>query len=109
MSKFGTMKNKGFHITFNNGLTISVQFGAGNYCSNKEESYNFSMNQDAVDSSTAEIAIWNDSGKWFAFNQDEKDDEFYYPDTVKGWVTPDEVGKIINKVRKAKSIEKLKL
>ena len=39
MSKFGTMKNKGFHITFNNGLTISVQFGAGNYCSNKEESY----------------------------------------------------------------------
>ena len=24
--------NKGFQLTFENGLTISVQFGSGNYC-----------------------------------------------------------------------------
>ena len=30
--KFKTCANKGFHITFNNGVTFSVKFGAGNYC-----------------------------------------------------------------------------
>jgi len=27
-------ENKGFHLTFQNGYTISVQFGRGNYCMN---------------------------------------------------------------------------
>ena len=26
---------KGFHMTFENGYTLSVQFGMGNYCSNR--------------------------------------------------------------------------
>lgn len=34
---FRTCDNKGFHITFPNGVTLSTQFGYGNYC----ENYNF--------------------------------------------------------------------
>ena len=28
-------QNKGFSLTFENNLTISVQFGYGNYCENR--------------------------------------------------------------------------
>jgi len=52
-------KKKGFHITFENGYTVSVQFGPGNYCDN----YNREI--DAEDeicgkegSLTAECAVW---------------------------------------------------
>lgn len=34
MSGFSTCDNKGFHINFPNGLTLSTQFGGGNYGSN---------------------------------------------------------------------------
>jgi len=34
MKKFRITHNKGFHITFPNGLTLSTQFGGGNYCEN---------------------------------------------------------------------------
>ena len=32
--KFNSTMRKGFHMTFANGLTASVQWGAGNYCDN---------------------------------------------------------------------------
>lgn len=67
----------GFQITFENGNTISVQFGFGNYCENRDESKS--------ECATAEIAIWNKDGKWYDFGSD----------TVKGWCTPDEVGQFI--------------
>lgn len=60
--------NNGFHITFKNGYTISVQFGKGNY-SDKGET-------------TAEIAAWGPDGKWMRLGEG---------DTVRGWCTPDEV------------------
>lgn len=31
---FKICEGKGFHITFANGFTVSVQFGPGNYCDN---------------------------------------------------------------------------
>ena len=34
MKKFVSTMRKGFRITFENGLTVSVQWGAGNYCDN---------------------------------------------------------------------------
>jgi hypothetical protein len=34
MSNFKSTENKGFQMTFENGWTISVQFGYGNYCDN---------------------------------------------------------------------------
>ena len=35
MKKFISTERKGFKMTFNNGLTISVQWGTINYCDNK--------------------------------------------------------------------------
>ena len=75
---------EGFTMTFDNKLTISVQFGLGNYCSRNED-------DKAV---SAEIAIWDENRKWYDFGNDE----------VKGWCSADEVADWINKVKNAKSI-----
>ena len=31
---FEVTTGKGFHVTFENGWTVSVQFGPGNFCDN---------------------------------------------------------------------------
>ena len=54
---------KGFHITFDNGYTVSVQFGPGNYC----ENYTMSIGNDDEEagkhgSVDAECAVWKGSG-----------------------------------------------
>ena len=36
-----TNLGKGFHMTFANGKTISVQFGRGNYCDNDSQEHNY--------------------------------------------------------------------
>jgi len=80
---FKTNQNKGFTMTFKNGITISVQFGAGNYCErrNLTAPIQGEMQMNTVESKTAEIAIWDKEGTWFSFGHD----------TVKGWVEADEV------------------
>jgi len=87
-------RNKGFHMTFKNGITISVQFGHLNYCSRRNDhpydSTKFEemdeMRQLIIESNTAEIAIWDDKGEWFNFGSD----------TVKGWVNANEIAQWIN-------------
>lgn len=34
---FVITQGKGFHMTFPNGYTVSVQFGGGNYCDNYDD------------------------------------------------------------------------
>lgn len=70
-------------MTFENGWTISVQFGYGNYCVNGHHpgGWDFSKTQDTVVSSDAEIAIWDVDGEWYNFGSD----------TVKGYCSADEV------------------
>ena len=76
MSQFGITAQKGFHITFENGWTVSVQFGRGNYC----ENYDHSDWQGPVPpSKDAEVAAWDFEGEWFVFEDGN---------TVKGNVTP---------------------
>lgn len=67
----------GFQMTFDNGNTISVQFGCGNYCVNKHISRD--------NSTDAEIAIWNIEGVWYNF----------VGDNVAGYCNMDEVAKWI--------------
>ena len=83
MSNFKSTRNKGFQMTFENGWTISVQFGYGNYCDNSRhpEGWNFSKKQEVTESSDAEIAIWGADGEWYNFGSD----------TVKGYCSADEV------------------
>lgn len=89
----------GFHLTFDNGLTISVQIGYVNYCEtrsiNQFDNYK-NRDMDIPDcSSNAEIAIWDNQGNWFDFGND----------TDKGWVPTEEVGQWIEKVRKAETLD----
>ena len=59
---FRSTMRKGFFMTFANGLTASVQWGAGNYCDNHfPKDMDFSFTKDAK-SSTAEVAVLNDKG-----------------------------------------------
>jgi hypothetical protein len=90
--------NRGFMLTFLNGLTISVQFGSGNYCENRSLTlpYEHELKQHITKSNSAEIAIWGDvSDKWLKFKSDE----------VKGWVHADDIAKYIHYVQKAKDLK----
>ena len=62
--------HKGFHMTFENGWTVSVQFGKNNYASNK---------QHTDESPDAEIAAWDKDGNWYHFKNG--DDVFGYEKT----------------------------
>jgi hypothetical protein len=53
----------GFKIGFKNGYTLSVRFGAGNYCENFNKE-----NQSFLKSKDAEIAIIDPTGKLMQLN-----------------------------------------
>jgi len=84
---FKIIDAKGFHITFDNGWTVSVQFGAGNYC---DHYGSLEFGKSAEPSTTAEIAAWDSVGKWYEFETD----------SVKGYCSPAEVLAFINLIAK---------
>lgn len=101
MSDFKSTENKGFQLTFDNGLTISVQFGTMNYCSRKYlegEIFDSEMRTRIVESQTAEIAIWDNQNNDFDFGNN----------VVKGWCTPDEVVDWMMQVKNAISLSDIK-
>jgi len=67
--------NNGFQIIFENGCTVSVQFGKANYSDQGK--------------TTAEVGVWNKEGKWIHLQQ---------YDVVKGYCSPSEVLEIMNKI-----------
>lgn len=87
---FAITAGKGFAVTFDNGVTVSVQFGGGNYCSRRDESIGAEREMDYVTSHDAEIAIVGPGvGRerpWLtkAFDPSQVDD-------VMGWVSPERV------------------
>jgi hypothetical protein len=86
---FKITSGKGFHVTFANGWTVSVQFGPGNYCANR--GWEIGRDDEACGkrgSFDAEIAAWPKGGEMFDFGGD----------TVKGWVTPDELLAFMNEI-----------
>ena len=88
-------------MTFENGMTISVQWGLGNYCSRKYEegkTFGDEMKEMNWTSTNAEIAVWDKNNTWMIHKGG---------DTVRGWVSPNEVLEVMNKVAKAKTIEEL--
>jgi hypothetical protein len=97
---FKTTRNSGFQMTFDNGWTISVQFGYGTYSDNRNhpDGYDFSRKEKDTQSSDAEIGIWDANGEWFDFDSG----------TVKGYCSTNEVAEWIAKVSqfKVKPMEK---
>ena len=93
MPKPFTSTSNGFQLAFENGWTISVQWGYGNYCTNHNKGRDF--NPDFIESNTAEIAIWPTeyrgrlTNTWFSFDGDK----------VLGWQSLTQVMLWIYKVR----------
>lgn len=87
---FRITSGKGFHLTFPNGITLSTQIGAGNYCVNHNQEISEELETKAknldVRSCNCEIAIWDKDGKWITkeMNTDLFNNE--YPDDVMGYV-----------------------
>ena len=80
---FEISNQKGFQITYKNGYTVSVQFGGGNYCTNRDlpiEDYGKSV----PPSDTAETALMTKDG--FVS---------YQGDDVQGYMSPSEVLKLM--------------
>jgi len=96
---FKVINSRGFQMTFKNGFTISVQFGVGNYCERGRLSFEDEVKEDRVESKNAEIAIWDNEGKWFDFGHDQ----------VKGYCDTDEVAGWITLCSAAANMEDLKV
>ncbi len=89
--KFVTTQNKGFGITFDNGFTISVQWGTENYCEHRNLDINFEdlpnpKEHNRWESRSAEIAVFDKDGEMVSVGE---------RDAVIGWLTPNEVAKAI--------------
>lgn len=98
MKKFVSTMRKGFHMTFENGLTASVQWGAGNYCDNHSpDDMDFSYRKDAS-SDTAEVAVMDSKGNFLEIAQFLHENA-YCDDVVCGWLSPEEVLCFLNKVK----------
>lgn len=92
-------QNRGFGMTFKNGLTISVMFGVSNYCDRRDYNadYGNEMKVPFVESKDAEIAIWDENNTWFNFGYDQ----------VKGYLSADEVSDWIMRTASAQSLSDL--
>lgn len=100
MKKFVSTMRKGFHITFENGLTASVQWGAGNYCDNHfPDDMDFSCSKDAR-SDTAEVAVFN--GGDFMDIIPFLPEDCSSDGTVAGWLTPEQVVDFLMNVKNYK-------
>ena len=79
---------KGFHIKFENGYTVSVQFGPGNYCDNYELNIGYDDEKAGKEGSgDAECAVLKDG---------ELIDMPVWGDNVKGRMKPEDVLKLLN-------------
>ena len=84
-------ENQGFRMTFRNGWTVSVQFGPGNYCDNKDRLVvqgwrPGEKRTEGLECANAEIAAFNDGGEvWHKFEHD----------TVSGYCQPNEIADFI--------------
>ena len=83
---FSSSGNQGFQLTFENGNTVSVQWGTCNYCDPEHPEGRGAhpdtpMKAQTWKSTTAEVAAWNADGDWHNFGYDQ----------VEGWQSTDEV------------------
>jgi len=80
----------GFRITFENGYSVSTQFGPFNYCENRRGHKKSPMNTEHLTSSNAEIAVMDREHNFLNILNDG----------IAGWVNADSVFKIMVCVRR---------
>ncbi len=103
---FEICNNKGFLVTFPNGITLSTQFGGGDYCMNFDDPVEqYSEGRKCVD---AEIAIVDEGGNWRTKEVMALAGEPEPPDNVVGHVTVEVWCKVVEACRKipGESLEK---
>ena len=94
---FRTFSQKGFQVSFDNGLTVSVMFGAGNYCEhhfNEEVEPGFGATVKVWsehNSVSAEIAVVDSNGTFVTEFPGCSEGH-----QCKGWITPDEMLAVMN-------------
>lgn len=79
------INHDGFQMTFDNGVTVSVQFGKYNYCDQGE--------------TTAEVAVWDQNDDWYILNEDDNHNSLIKVDSgsdVIGHCTSNMVASIMN-------------
>ena len=93
---FKVTGGKGVHIKFDNEYAVSIQWGFGNYCENRNSLAEMPKNFDATQrelgengSVDAECAVFDPEGKMLDNVPD-------WSDTVNGWMSPDAVLKLMN-------------
>jgi len=96
MKKFVSTMRRGFHMTFENGLTVSVQWGAGNYCDNHND-VDFSCSKDAR-SDTAEVAVMQ-GRKFLNANHFLNPEDADWCDEVVGYLSPEQVAELLVSVK----------
>ena len=90
MQGFKICEDKGFHIGLDNGFTVSVQFGRGNYCERHND-----PNWDAPNAGSsydAETAVFSPEDYLIPVNGD----------TVQGWQRPNDVVRLLTVVARQK-------
>lgn len=101
---FRTCDNKGFQIQFSNGYTVSCQFGTMNYCERRDfddRKIFCERNMNCVQSNDCEVAVINPEEKFVTGKIiDDMKAGIGSDDMVAGWVSADDVGKIIAYVSK---------
>lgn len=76
---------KGFRIQFENNWAASVQFGSGNYCTNRDSDWESPSKTDLWHSSSAETALINPAGEFVEYDGEE----------VQSYRTPAQVAALI--------------
>ena len=96
---FIATQNKGFRMEFDNGFSISVQWGIENYCEKKSFNTDIDPTKERIwESTSAEIAVFDDEGIVPVGGDDQ----------VIGWLSPDEVAKYIAMVSSATNKNEIK-
>lgn len=83
---------KGFHMTFPNDVTVSVQFGPCSYCEHYDDDmmkWVLSKGKGTIESKDAEVAIFMKDGTWLSHEYDKNSNE------VIGYQSIEEVWEIL--------------
>jgi len=106
-----TRNGSGFHIKFKNNILLSVQFGWGTYSDNNDVYTDKDCLKDEFGrlcSLNCEVAIWREIGEEHRWITNKMMKDLYpdkYPDDTLGYVTSDELVKIINWCAKRRKIK----
>lgn len=83
---FSITSSKGFQMTFENGVTVSVQFGPGNYCENRDKDFNAPNKADRWNSKDAEVAIILPNGDFYSGQDFHGVEGWQSVKDVVGWI-----------------------